>query len=425
MTPSTHNLTRRNFGKLAGATSMAVAAPQLLLAAKRRVVVVGGGFGGATAAKYLKRFDSSLEVTLVEPKRTYHTCPFSNLVLGNLKGFGELAQHYKTLEHKYGIRVIHARAARVKPGVVLLEDGVKLPFERAVVAPGIDFRFDQMAGYGEFAVEAMPHAWQAGEQTSRLRQQLAAMPEGGTVIICPPENPYRCPPGPYERASLIAHDLRHHNPKAKILILDSKEQFSKQQLFMDGWQQHYGEMIEWRQGSAGGRPLELDVRGMRVRTEFGWEYGDVINFIPAQQAGKVVRISGLADESGWCPVHAETFESRHLPNVHLLGDASLAGAMPKSGFAANSQAKVTAATVVAHLRQESPVPPSYLNICYSFVTPGHAISVAGVYRVENSEIVSVKGAGGVSPKDAPESLRAREAAYAQSWYENITTDVFG
>jgi sulfide dehydrogenase [flavocytochrome c] flavoprotein subunit len=164
---------------------------------------------------------------------------------------------------------------------------------------------------------------------------------------------------------------------------------------------------------------------MRVRTEFGWEYGDVINFIPAQQAGKVVRISGLADESGWCPVHAETFESRHLPNVHLLGDASLAGAMPKSGFAANSQAKVTAATVVAHLRQESPVPPSYLNTCYSFVTPGHAISVAGVYRVEDSEIVSVKGAGGVSPKDAPESLRAREAAYAQSWYENITTDVFG
>ena len=283
----------------------------------------------------------------------------------------------------------------------------------------------KMPGHSQSIEKKMPHSRKAGPQTMHLRRQLEAMANGGTVIICPPGNPYRCPPGPYERASMIAHYLKNNKPSSKIIILDQKEKFSKQPLFTDGWDMQYGDMIEWRSASAGGKITQIAADGMRLNTEFGWEEGDVINYIPAQYAGAVARKSGLADTSGWCPVNQTTFESTLVPNVHVIGDASMAGKMPKSGFSANSLGKVTAAAVVSLLNGEDPVSPSFANTCYSYVTPDYSISVAAVYRLKDDSIVGVEGAGGVSPKDAGEIVRKTEATYAQGWYDSITYDMFG
>ena len=324
------------------------------------------------------------------------------------------------------VNVIHARAKSVNGNkTVTLADGSKLSFDRAVVSPGIDFRFDSMPGYDQAATEKMPHSWQAGPQTALLRKQLEAMPNGGTVLICPPGNPFRCPPGPYERTSLIAHYLKNHKPKSKIVVLDAKEKFSKQGLFMSGWDLHYGDLIEWRAASAGGKIARVDPMNMQVETEFGMEKGDVINFIPAQQAGNIARVSGLTNSKGWCPVNQVTFESTLLPGVHVIGDSSIAGKMPKSGFSANSQGKVAAASIVSLFDGTEPIEPSYSNTCYSLVTPSHGISVAKVYKISDSTIVGIKGSGGLSPKAENADVRWKEAEYAQGWYDAITQDMFG
>ena len=421
-------ISRRNFGKIVSSVGMASAfgMPSLVLGASRKVVVIGGGFGGATAAKYLRKLDSSLDVTLVEPNPTFYTCPFSNTVLGGIKSMSDIGHGYGALKNKHGVKVIHARAKWVSGNkTVTLEDGRQLNFDRAVVSPGIDFRFDTMSGYNQSATESMPHSWQAGPQTALLRKQLEAMPNGGTVLICPPGNPFRCPPGPYERTSLIAHYLKNHKPKSKIIVLDAKEKFSKQGLFMSGWDLHYGDLIEWRAASAGGKISRVDPTNMQVETEFGMEKGDVINFIPAQQAGKIARDSGLANSKGWCPVNQVTFESELLPGVHVIGDSCIAGKMPKSGFSANSQGKVAAASIVSLFGGTEPITPSYANTCYSLVTPNHGISVAKVYEISNNKIVGIKGSGGLSPKAENAAVRAQEAIYTQGWYDAITQDMFG
>ena len=390
-----------------------------------RVVVVGGGFGGATCAKYVKMMAPNVDVTLVERDRAYYTCPFSNLVLGGVKQLPDIEHNYKTLKRKYGVNVVHATATEVSDSSVTLEDGSSLSFDRAVVAPGIDFRPEQVEGYQLSDAKRIPHAWKAGEQTRLLRRQIRSMPDDGVVLICPPANPFRCPPGPYERASMIAHYLKNNKPRAKIIILDQKDKFSKQGLFQQGWDLHYGDMIEWRGSGAGGAPLAVDAGGKQVETDFGWESGDVVNFIPAQYAGKIARDSGLANDAGWCPVNQKTFASDLVDNVHVIGDACIAGTMPKSGFSANSQAKITAAAIVAELNGEDPLSPSFANTCYSLVTPDYGISVAAVYKLgDDNTIVSVAGAGGVSPTEAGADDRAREAVYAQGWYDAITQDMF-
>ena len=421
-------ISRRHFGKIVSSLGVASAfgMPSLVLGASRKVVVIGGGFGGATAAKYLRKLDSNLRVTLVEPNTTYYTCPFSNTVLGGIKSMSDIGHGYGALKNKHGVNVIHARAKSVNGNkTVTLADGSKLSFDRAVVSPGIDFRFDSMPGYNQAATEKMPHSWQAGPQTALLRKQLEAMPNGGTVLICPPGNPFRCPPGPYERTSLIAHYLKNHKPKSKIVVLDAKEKFSKQGLFMSGWDLHYGDLIEWRAASAGGKIARVDPMNMQVETEFGMEKGDVINFIPAQQAGNIARVSGLTNSKGWCPVNQVTFESTLLPGVHVIGDSSIAGKMPKSGFSANSQGKVAAASIVSLFDGTEPIEPSYSNTCYSLVTPNHGISVAKVYKISDNTIVGIKGSGGLSPKAENADVRWKEAEYAQGWYDAITQDMFG
>ena len=268
-------INRRNFAKIIGSAGLAstLGMPSLVFGASKKVVVVGGGFGGATAAKYLRKLDSSIDVTLVEPNPTYYTCPFSNTVLGGIKDMSEIAHGYGAMKNKHGVRVIHAKAKNVNSNskTVTLDNGRKLDFDRAIVSPGVDLRFDSMEGYSQTATDKMPHSWKAGPQTALLRRQLENMRNGGTVLICPPGNPFRCPPGPYERTSLIAHYLKTHKPKSKIIILDAKEKFSKQSLFMSGWDLHYGDLIEWRAGTAGGKISRVDPQNMQVETEFGME----------------------------------------------------------------------------------------------------------------------------------------------------------
>ena len=422
-------INRRNFAKIIGSAGLAstLGMPSLVFGASKKVVVIGGGFGGATAAKYLRKLDSSIDVTLVEPNPTYYTCPFSNTVLGGIKDMSEIAHGYGAMKNKHGVRVIHAKAKNVNSNskTVTLDNGRKLDFDRAIVSPGVDLRFDSMEGYSQTATDKMPHSWKAGPQTALLRRQLENMRNGGTVLICPPGNPFRCPPGPYERTSLIAHYLKTHKPKSKIIILDAKEKFSKQSLFMSGWDLHYGDLIEWRAGTAGGKISRVDPQNMQVETEFGMEKGDVINFIPAQHAGKVARDSGLTNKKGWCPVNQVTFESTLQPGIHVIGDASIAGKMPKSGFSANSQGKVAAAAIVSELAGQEPIEPSYANTCYSLITPEHGISVAKVYKISDKKtIVGVKGSGGVSPKNEDPIVRRQEAIYTQGWYDAIVHDMF-
>jgi sulfide dehydrogenase [flavocytochrome c] flavoprotein subunit len=417
-------LSRRAFlGSVALGASVTALARPAIAQAPPRVVVVGGGFGGATCARELKR--QGIEAALVEPNPTYAACPFSNAVLAGLRSMEEQQFGYDAPKRE-GIAVVPQRAARVDPQarVVVLEDGTRLSYDRLVLAPGIDLRFDALPGYNEAASASLPHAWKAGEQTLLLRRQLEAMQDGGTVIIAAPSNPFRCPPGPYERASLIAHYLRTRKPRSKLLILDAKDTFSKQRLFQAAWQELYPGLIEWVSLSSGGKVNEIDATSRTLITDFGRHTGDVVNVIPPQRAGQIAQAAGTVDRSGWCPIDPITFESRLQPNIHVVGDATIAGGMPKSAFSANAQAKVCAAAVVGLLRGQAPIAPKLINTCYSLVAPDYGISVAGVYRPMNGVLTDVEGAGGTSPLNAPASFRSLEADYAEAWFDTITAEVF-
>jgi sulfide dehydrogenase [flavocytochrome c] flavoprotein subunit len=421
-------LNRRDFVKAAGAATAVglVGMPHLALGAAKKVVVVGGGTGGATAAKYIKRLDSTIDVTVVEPNEVYYTCYFSNEVLSGERSIESIQVNYDGLK-AHGIKMVFdsATAIDAENKVVKTAGGSELPFDRCVVAPGVELMYDKIEGYSKETAEKLPHAWKAGEQTRILRGQLEAMADGGTVVIVAPPNPFRCPPGPYERASQIALYLKNHKPKSKVIILDAKQKFSKQGLFTQAWEKFFPGMIEWRPGPDAA-VVKVDAGTMTAVTSFGDEIkAAVLNVIPPQRAGAIAQVSGLADDSGWCPVDQKTFESAKAKGVHVIGDASIAGAMPKSGYAANSQAKVCAAAVVALLNDAEVGVPSYVNTCYSIAGPDWGISVAGVYKLgADGVIASVPGSGGLTPMDAPEWAHKREVEYAESWYKNIVSDSF-
>lgn len=423
------HITRRNFLKVAGGTAAVgtLGLPHIAFGASKKVVVVGGGIGGATVAKYLRRADSSIEVTLIEPNKHYYTCFMSNEVLGGERTMDSIKFDYSGLA-KHGVTVVNDTVTGIDAAArkVTTAGGQTFAYDRCVVSPGVDFKWDAIGGYDEKVAESIPHAWKAGPQTVTLHKQLLDMKDGGTVIIAPPENPFRCPPGPYERASQIANYLKKHKPKSKVLILDAKDKFSKQGLFMAGWKKHYGDMIEWVSAANGGKIESLDAGSHTLQGAVDKFKGDVINIIPPQKAGKIAHMAGLVNEKGWCPINQGTFESTIHANIHVIGDASIAGAMPKSGYSANSQAKVCAAAVAALLNgMEAPV-PAYVNTCYSLITPEHGISVAAVYQLgADGAIAGVKGAGGLTPADASDEMLKREVAYAHSWFKNITADTFG
>ncbi|HEY7493241.1 MAG TPA: FCSD flavin-binding domain-containing protein, partial [Candidatus Tectomicrobia bacterium] len=391
-----------------------------------RVVVVGGGFGGATCAKYIRRADSTIEVTLVEPHHQFVTCPFSNAVLVGLRDMASLTYSYDGLQQRHGVRVVHAAATELDPSTrrVRLDNGSTLAYDRLVLSPGIELRWGAIDGYDAAASEVFPHAWLAGPQTVLLRQQLEAMADGGLVVITAPEEPFRCPPGPYERASLMAHYLKTHKPHSKLLLLDAKDTFSKQELFRTGWARLYPGLLEWIPRSQSGRVVRVDTRAGTVHTDFEEYKPAVANIIPPQRAAAIARAAGLDNGKGWCTVRASTFESAVHAGVHIIGDAAIAAPMPKSAFSANNQAKVCAAAVVALLRGQPAPVPALMNTCYSLVAPDYGISIAAVYRVVDDKIATVQGSSGVSPLDAPNETRALEAEYAKSWYANITADVF-
>jgi NADPH-dependent 2,4-dienoyl-CoA reductase/sulfur reductase-like enzyme len=388
-------------------------------------VVVGGGFAGTSCARTLKGLDPRLDVTLVETSRTFTACPFSNAVIAGLRDLAAQRFGYDQLARdRLTPHFASTTAVDTQRRTVTLSDGARLSYDRLVLAPGIDIRWNALPGYTEAAAERMPHAWKAGEQTLLLRRQLEAMEDGGTVVISAPANPFRCPPGPYERASLIAYYLKTKKPRSKLIVLDAKDAFSKQRLFQNAWQALYPN-LEWVSLSNGGKVVSVEVGEMTLVTDFGRHKATVANVIPPQKAGRIADLAGATDRSGWCPIDAVTFESKLQPNIHVIGDASIAGAMPKSAFSANAQAKFCAAALARLLAGGKPDEPKLINTCYSLVAPDYGISVAGVYRPADGQLKEVEGSGGVSPLDAPSSTRAAEAAFANGWFNTITAEVFG
>ena len=425
-------MNRRDFNKiLLGATALSLVTSSCLANMaipknKKRVVIVGGGFGGATAAKYLKKFSSNTEVILIEQNKDYYTCPFSNTVIAGINKIEYIKHNYKTLEKKYKIIVIHEKVKKVDGTInsVILENGKIIPYTKAIVAPGIDFKYEN--GYVEGSELFAPHAYKAGAQTSLLREQLENMKDGGTFVMVAPKDPFRCPPGPYERVSLVAHYLKTNKPNSKIIILDQKNKFSKQALFQEGWENLYANMIEWRNVEFGGKVISVDPKNKIVKTEDEEVIADVLNYIPDQKAGKLAFDSGLT-QGDWCPINTKTFESKLVKDIYVIGDAAVAAPMPKSGFSANSQGKIVALQISRSLKDMPNVnPPKLANTCYSLVSPTYAISIAAVYEAQEDKIVDLKdlGAGGLSPANAEASFRAQEAQYAVAWYKNQMGDVF-
>ena len=416
---------RRNFLKRAAATAAMLPMPTIAQGAPARVVIVGGGFAGATCAHFVKHNDPRIAVTLVEASPTFTACPFSNAVIAGLRELKAQEFGYdKLAADQIVLNVASATAVDAQARAVALSNGARLSYDRLVLAPGIDIRWDALPGYTESAAERMPHAWKAGEQTLLLRRQLEGMADGGTVIISAPVNPFRCPPGPYERASLIAYYLKTKQPKSKLIILDAKDAFSKQRLFQNAWKELYPN-LEWVALSSGGKVAAIEAEAMTLVTDFGRHKADVANVIPPQKAGRIAELAGVADRSGWCPIDPVTFESKLQPNIHVVGDACTAGGMPKSAFAANAQAKVCAAALTKLVAGSKPEPAKLINTCYSLVAPDYGISIAGVYQPADGQFKDVEGAGGVSPLNAPSSTRALEAQFANDWFKTITAEVFG
>jgi NADPH-dependent 2,4-dienoyl-CoA reductase/sulfur reductase-like enzyme len=418
--------TRRVFGGLAGA--LCLACVPALAAARRaapRVVVIGGGAGGATLARYLAVSGKSLNITLIEPKQRYTTCFYSNLYLAGLRSFESLTHGYEVLSGRYGVHVIHEQASAIDPVArnIRLSSGTSIAYDRLVVAPGIAFREGAIAGYDEAAAEVMPHAWMAGAQTRLLRQQLESMPDGGTFLLAAPPDPFRCPPGPYERACLVAAYFKLHKPRSKILILDAKDSFFEQDLFQDAWSRHYPGMIEWLPAQFIGAIEAVDVKERSIRTATQVFKADVANVIPPQMAASVAQQAGLTDKSGWCPIDPVTFESTLQRDIHLVGDAIIAGDMPKSAFAANSQAKACAVAIAAALTGGGSSRQFLFNTCFTVLAPDDAVSDA----------ISFSNAGGkisikeilFSQLDDTAAMRAQGARESDGWYDAFTRDIFG
>jgi sulfide dehydrogenase [flavocytochrome c] flavoprotein subunit len=410
---------RRDFLKLAGAVSLtgcATPAPS-----KARVVVVGGGFGGATAAKYIRMWDPKIDVVLIERDPSFISCPISNLVLGGFTGMEDITRSIDGLE-RHGVRVVRDEAVGIDPDkkTVRLSRGGDIGYERLVVSPGIDFTFGDLQGY-EQAMQAgrVLHAWKAGPQTVALRRQLTEMRDGGVCVLSIPLAPYRCPPGPYERVSMVAAYFKQAKPRSKVLVLDANPDVtSKGPLFKRAWSDLYPGIIEYRGNS---RAVGVDGNSMSVRLEVEDVKGDVLNVVPPHRAADVAAKAGLITTNNrWCDVDWRTMESKAVKGVHVLGDATLsAPAMPKSASMANNHAKIAAAAIVDALNGREPQPLKIINTCYSFVSQNEAIRVSSVHQWEPGQgtLIAVKGAGGVSA-----ARSEAEATFAWNWARTIWAD---
>ncbi|WP_386629037.1 FCSD flavin-binding domain-containing protein [Sulfitobacter geojensis] len=419
-------LNRRVFIGTSAAAAATLAAPSVFAAGhgKPRVVVVGGGAGGATAARYIaKDSKGEINVTLIEPTRMYYTCFFSNLYLGGFKKIDDLGHSYGGLAAG-GVNVVHDWATGVDRDAktVALAGGGSVPYDKLILSPGIDFVDGAVEGWDLSAQNAMPHAYKGGSQTELLKAQLMAMPEGGTFAMVAPPNPYRCPPGPYERVSMVAHYLKANNPTAKIIVADPKAKFSKQGLFQEGWANHYEGMVDWIGEDFGGGNVSVDPNAMTVTIDGEETSVDVCNVIPAMKAGRIAELAGVTD-GNWAPVNAADMSSKADGDVYVLGDAASQGDMPKSGFSANSQAKVCANAVRGALTGSKVFPAKFSNTCWSLIDTNDGVKVGATYEATEEKIAKVDGFISATG----ESADLRRATYEESegWYAGITADMFG
>lgn len=417
-------LNRRQFIGTTATMAAVLSAPMVRAQGKPRVVVVGGGAGGATAARYIaKGSKGAIDVTLIEPTRKYYTCFFSNLYLGGFKEIEDIGHTYGGLAAG-GVNVVHDWAVGVDRDArtVSLAGGDSLPYDKLILSPGIDFVEGAVEGWGLSAQNAMPHAYKAGSQSELLKAQLMAMPEGGTFAMVAPPNPYRCPPGPYERVSMVAHFLKQNNPTAKIIVADPKPKFSKMALFQEGWANHYEGMIDWIGDDFGGGNVSVDPNEMTVSIDGEVTKVDVCNVIPAMKAGRIAELAGVTD-GNWAPVNASDMSTKADADIYVLGDASSQGDMPKSGFSANSQAKVCANAVRGALTGSKVFPAKFSNTCWSLIAPDDGVKVGATYEATPEKIAKVDG----FISQTGESSDLRKATYEESegWYTGITTDMLG
>lgn len=423
-----NNLNRRQFNTLLGAGAASLMVPFRAGAqSKPRVVVIGGGAAGATAARYLaKDGGDAIDVVLISAADSYTTCFFSNLYLGDFRSFDSITHSYDKLASDYGVEVVIGFATGVDLGgkQIKLQDGGRLAYDRLVVAPGIDLKYDSVPGYTEADAKIAPHAWQAGPQTQLLKSKLDDLKNGENIVMVPPTNPYRCPPGPYERVSMMAHVLQTRGlTDSKIMVIDPKPKFSKQGLFQEGWEKHYGGMIEWYGPDVHGGIVNVDASSGTVETDLDTFEGGLLNIIPAQKAGAIAEAAGLTDDSGFCPIDATSMRSTIDENVFVIGDASIAGAMPKSGFSANSQAKVAAMAIRGDLTGSKVFPAKYSNTCWSLIATDDGVKVGAQYAAVEGKIASTsKFISATGEDDA-----TRKTTYEESigWYQGIASDIFG
>lgn len=420
--------TRRQFGTFLGAGAAAVSMPAYLRAqAKPKVVVLGGGAGGATAARYIaKDSEGAIDVTLIDASDKFTTCFFSNLYLGDFRTFESITHGYDKLQANYGITKVTGMAKQIDRDKkqVVMADGTAIPYDRLVLSPGIDVIYDSVPGYSMEAAEIAPHAWKAGPQTQLLKARLDALKDGENIVMVAPPNPYRCPPGPYERISMFAHVLKAKGYKdSKIYVLDPKDKFSKQGLFQSGWEQYYPGMVEWMGPDVHGGIKAVDVAAGTVETDLDTFSGALLNIIPAQQAGAIARDAGLADEKGFCPIDPENMRSAKDASIYVIGDACIAGDMPKSGFSANSQAKVASMNVRGELTGSKVFPAKYSNTCWSLIETDDGVKVGGQYAPQEGKIAATQNFISQNGEDAA----LRKATYEESigWYAGITADMFG
>jgi sulfide dehydrogenase [flavocytochrome c] flavoprotein chain len=419
-------VSRRTFTASASVSVAALFAPAVLGQGKAKVVVIGGGPAGCVAARHVhKDASGAIAVTLIEPQKIYTTPFFSNLYLGGFRSLASITQGYEAIR-RHGIAVVHEAAATIDRDKkqVVLAGGARFPYDRLVVAPGIDLKFDSVPGYSEAAASVMPHAWTSGAQVELLAQKLNALQDGDTIVMVAPPNPYRCPPGPYERVSMFAHVLKQRgHTRSKIIVLDPKPTFAMQALFQEAWESYYPGVIEWQDPSMHGGIKGVDPASGEIETDLASYKAALANVIPTQMAGRIARDGGLADASGYCPIDPATMASTMDRSIFVIGDACIGGDMPKSASGASSQAKVAAQVILGELTRASVPPARYTTACWSLIETGDGVKVGGAYEPGEGRIKTV--AAFVSQKD--EAAAERTANYRESvdWYAGFVADVFG
>jgi sulfide dehydrogenase [flavocytochrome c] flavoprotein chain len=425
------NLNRREFGKVAVAAGVATVGTSAfgsfaIAQGAAKVVVVGGGPGGATVAHYVKKGEPKLDVTLIEANRHFSSSFFSNLYLGGFRSFDSLSHDYAGLR-RLGIRLVYDFATDVDTTkkVVKTRGGRAFSYDRLVLAPGIDINYGSINGYSMEAARLMPHAYNTdGSQKLLLKRQLEAMKDGGVVVMTVPNNPFRCPPGPYERACMIAHFLKTKKPKSKLVILDPKKAFSKQAVFTEAFDKYYKDIIELNLSTEidSFAVVRVDPKTREVEIKDGKKWkGDVVNVIPQQRAGQIAIKAGCAD-GDWCPINPENFSSTKVTDVYVLGDAAIAAEMPKSAFSANSQAKVVAADILSALAQKGKFPPRYRNTCWSLLAPDDDVKIGANYAPKEGKLEP--SGSFVSQRGEDPAVRKQNYIESIGWYSSITADMF-